>query len=292
MDAIKGIYRKILNKELRISIYVWRNRLGKSIEGFFSFLINLFPCKFKVFIKEYINVKKLMDYSNARIYLDISSSVENNIRTKSCVKEPETIMWIEKFLKEGDVLWDIGANVGAYSLVAAKNGNGKVKVYSFEPSFLNFHQLCKNIALNNCGDVVTPFNLALSDKTVLEVFNYQNFVHGGALHNLGAAIDFKNEAFNPLFKQNMMSISVDDLIKTFNLSIPNHIKLDVDGIEQKILKGAKNTLNAPQLRSVLMEVGEEDGLSINLLMEAGFKEYDRYLQGNADHAMYNYIFVK
>ena len=183
------------------------------------------------------------------------------------------IAFIQTFLKEGDVLYDIGANIGAYSLVAAKYFNGKVKVYSFEPSFLNFTQLCKNIFINNCSEMIIPLQIALSDQNTLGFFNYNNLIPGGALHAFGDAKDYKGTFFTPVFRQPVLSYRLDDLIKHFRLPVPNHFKIDVDGIEFDILKGAEETLNNPLVRSIILELeplSVTEKNIVNFLNEKGF----------------------
>jgi FkbM family methyltransferase len=197
-----------------------------------------------------------MDYAARPILLNIESRLEHDIRLHSCAKEPETIRWIEDSFQEGDVFYDIGANVGAYSLVAAKANSGKILIYAFEPAYRNFAQLCQNIYLNGCGESIVPLGVALSDKTAMDDLNYQNLTPGGALHALGQPRDFKGDLFAPVFQQRTLSYRLDDLIRLFAIEPPNHIKIDVDGIEASILRGAEATLRNPSIRSVLVEVEE------------------------------------
>ena len=70
-------------------------------------------------------------------------------------KEPDTIEWIDSFFREGDVIYDIGANIGQYSLYAAKKLKGNCRILAFEPEALNYSKLNKNIVLNNLTDSIT-----------------------------------------------------------------------------------------------------------------------------------------
>ena len=106
---------------------------------------SVLPGRVIALVKENIVLIRKMDYDAKPILMNIESSLEYNVRLHSCAKEPETVRWIEEYVREGDVIFDIGANVGAYSLVTSKVANGKARVYAFEPSFLNFAQLCRNI---------------------------------------------------------------------------------------------------------------------------------------------------
>ena len=76
-------------------------------------------------------------------------------------KEPETLAWIDSFKSES-IFWDIGANVGLYSVYAAKKGH---EVYSFDPSVFNLEVLARNSNLNNLNDHIHIVPVALSDKT-------------------------------------------------------------------------------------------------------------------------------
>ena len=76
-------------------------------------------------------------------------------------KEPETLAWIDGMCRE-DVLWDIGANVGLYTVYAAKT---RVKsVFSFEPSIFNLELLGRNCSVNKVEDKVVIFPIALLNK--------------------------------------------------------------------------------------------------------------------------------
>jgi FkbM family methyltransferase len=192
-----------------------------------------------------------LDYEHAEIYLRVTTKTET-FRLKACAKEPFTIDWIHSRIAAGDVLYDIGANVGAYSLVAAKKPNGGARVYSFEASYVNVAALSTNIALNDAAGAVTPMPVALSDRTAMDVFNLRDIEAGSARHALGRGA--VPEAGRTLFPQPVMVFRLDDLIDQLQLPLPNHIKLDVDGGELEVLNGAAKTLASPALQSVLVEV--------------------------------------
>ena len=258
------------------------------------------PGKATALLKENLTIVRKMDYAPQPILLNIESSLEYNVRLKSCAKEPETVRWIEEFVKDGDTLFDIGANVGAYSLVAAKATGGKAKVYAFEPAFPNFAQLCHNIYLNGCGDTVVPLPIALSDRTVLDNLNYNNLKPGGALHAVGKPVDFKGREFRPVFQQGVLSYRLDDVVRQFALDPPNHVKIDVDGTELSILHGAAETLSGQSVRSVLVEVeeGREEPAELVAYLEGkSFKlqEKHKYVYGEDWEdlsGVFNYLFVR
>lgn len=214
-----------------------------------------------------------LDYSRREILLHTDSKIEQNTRTRSCQKEPDLVEWIEANFKAGEVFFDVGANVGAYSLVATKFLNGDLRVYSFEPSFVTFGQLCRNVQLNQLSESISPLQIALAENTGIEILNYNNLEPGGALHALGSCIDYKGDAFEPVYRQPAIAFCMDDLLKVLKLPTPNHIKIDVDGIELPILRGASRTLGDSSLRSVMVELEKgtpDESNTIALLNAAGF----------------------
>ena len=241
-------------------------------------------------LKGSINVKGKMDYARHDIYLHVDSLIEYETRLHSCEKEPDTVKWIEDFMRPGDIFYDIGANVGAYSLVAAKCFAGTVKVYAFEPAFLNFSQLCRNIFLNNSQDAVFPLSVALSDKTSIDDLNFHDLVPGGSLHTLGETIDHKGERFTPVAVQRMLSFRLDDLIDQFKIPTPSHIKIDVDGIEKAVLEGAQTALSSPSLRSIDVELPEGERDITEFLQGKGFKLHSQHKRWTP--GMLNCVFVR
>jgi FkbM family methyltransferase len=278
----------------------FKKNFYKSSVSIFKKIFNLLPSMLRLIMKNSIDIVKRMDYKKGDILLNIDAFIEYDKRTKSCSKEPETVFWIENFIKGGDVVFDIGANVGAYSFVIARHTNGRAKVYAFEPSFSTFAQLSRNVFLNNCDGVVIPMYVALSDRTGIATFNYSGIETGTALHALHALhASTDNAAFKSVYSQPILSYTIDDFIEQFNIPRPNHIKLDVDGIEYTILKGAQKTLSNNALRTIIVE-SEESRKGANeieaLLGEAGFTLHSAHLHNqNPLHKgpyVRNCIFVK
>ena len=215
-------------------------------------VIKVLPASTKVTLMASTNVIRKMDYKRRDIYLNIDSDMEYRVRLNSCKKEPDTVSWIENSMEAGDVFYDIGANVGAYSLVASKFFNGDVQVLAFEPSFLNFSQLCKNLVTNKSARSIVPLQIALSNETGLEEFNLRVLVPGSAVHALGSAVDHDGTAFKPASVQQVIRYRLDDSVRQFQVPPPNHVKIDVDGTEFDILKGMGNILSSPILKTLYL----------------------------------------
>lgn len=169
-------------------------------------------------------------------------------------KEPDTLDWIDGCFKEGDTIYDIGANIGQYSLYAAKKLNGQAQFLAFEPEALNFAKLNCNILLNDLGGAITAYPLALSDRTGIDYFYSKAFKTGASLHALGRTITQGEKPFEPQNRQGVMAVSLDDVTGRFGLPFPAHIKVDVDGIEDRIVAGAYKTLRDARLKTFLIEV--------------------------------------
>ncbi len=185
--------------------------------------------------------------------------------------EPETLAFIDG-VGPGEILWDIGANIGIYSLYAVLRPD--ITVYAFEPSGFNFGLLVEHIALNDKSHSIKPFCIALGDRTEINDLNMTNIEQGHAGNALGESRN-QFENFTTVFTQTIPAFRIDDFISQFNLPVPQHIKLDVDGIEPKILAGAEQTL--PRVRTLLIEVEGENAEHADRLIEppllkAGFTE--------------------
>lgn len=250
----------------------WRLQAFRACARLFGIMTAWLPDIARLALRQARPVIRPLDYADADVRIHADTWVEYDKRAHSCAKEPETVDWIETYITPGDVVYDIGANVGAYSLLIAKRYQREVKVYAFEPSFSTFAQLSRNVALNGVSDAVYPMYIALSDVSGLGFFNYSSLDTGTALHALdnggGAA------AFKAVHRQPVLSFALDEMIERFGLPYPQHIKLDVDGIEHAILRGASRVLAQPTLRSIIVESEETrpgaDGIH-GLLGAAGFE---------------------
>lgn len=226
---------------------------------------------------------------SVRIYTD--SSVERDMRARSCAKEPMTIAWLRSELKPGDVFYDVGANVGPYSLYAAALTTGTAKIYAFEPSYLNFFQLCRNIILNDATESVIPLLVPLTDETRLDSFHYSNLVEGGALHSFRRALDYDGKSFQPLTSLGVVGLSLNDFARVPGVEPPTLLKIDVDGLEPYVLRGAREVLRDENLRSVLLEINDDlksDAKEmLELLHRAGLEPIEKH---QMNHQLHNYIF--
>ena len=116
-------------------------------------------------------------------------------------KEPETLKWIDSFeKKENLIFWDIGANIGLYSIYNAIKNYGS-KTYSFEPSTSNLRVLSRNISNNNLENQIYLFPIPLTNRSELFLqMNESDFIEGGALNSFGENFNFEGKKFSPIMK--------------------------------------------------------------------------------------------
>ncbi len=225
-------------------------------------------------------------YTNSGIKMDIST-IENFQRAKSLLsKEEDTIEWIETFDRE-DVFYDIGANVGVFSLYAASKCS---QVLAFEPHFMNYYIINKNIYLNSLLNTYA-YCLAFNEKTESGSFEHCKFSAGSSTSQFNRTIDHAGKKFSSKFSQGMLAMSLDEFVKSAKSEFfPNHIKIDVDGLEEKISLGMQETLKDRRLKSILIEITENDG-SREVITDLMYKNGLRLIsKGATSKITANYIF--
>jgi FkbM family methyltransferase len=186
-------------------------------------------------------------------------------------KEPTTIEWLDS-MNAGEELLDIGANVGGYTIYASKVKG--LRVNAIEPEAQNFNILCHNIRFNQVQDLVQCWPIGLTDVTKFERLYISDTRAGGSCHSVGEQVDFKLQPKKFPFNQGCYSTTVDKLVEDGVISPPDHIKLDVDGLEHKVIAGALETLKRHPVKSLSIEVNPaliEHQWLIETLTGLGFK---------------------
>lgn len=191
-------------------------------------------------------------------------------------KEPETLNWINS-MSENSIIWDIGANVGLYSLYAAKAKGASV--FAFEPSVFNLELLARNIFQNNLQDKICIIPIALSDRTNINDMHMTNTEWGGALSTFGQEFGWDGEKINENFRYKTIGMTMNDVISKLDVSMPDFIKMDVDGLEHLILFSGDQVLK--NIQSIIIEVNENfqeqaDGVK-KVLTDAGLVLVDKHL---------------
>jgi FkbM family methyltransferase len=185
-------------------------------------------------------------------------------------KEPETIAWIGEMAPD-EVLVDIGANVGMYSIWAAKVRG--TQVFAFEPESQNYALLNRNIFYNALSGRVVAFCTALSDETGFDRLHLAVFEMGQSCHTFGESLDHHLKERHTGLTQGAFATTLDALVADGSVPPPHHIKIDVDGLEHKVIAGAAKTIADPTLKSILVEINQnlaQHMAVVQTLKDAGF----------------------
>lgn len=179
-------------------------------------------------------------------------------------------------IKEGDVVVDVGAYIGVFSLLASERVGNKGCVYAFEPVPRNYERLMRNLKVNQVKNV-KAYNLGLSDKNETLSFsvpreNPAESSLAGSWTELTKGIKLNKD----MIKAKL--IPFDQFCEDEGLNEVNIVKIDVDGAELKVLKGMRNVLTNSECElfveitpPLIQQLGGTVMELVELLRECGFK---------------------
>jgi FkbM family methyltransferase len=269
--TIKFLYRIALGKKKRDKLWndrkiTFRGFLYKSIERIGLDNSNLLVFEvpkynFKFFSKI---TRKINNFTIQDMFVSMSSH------------EEEILKYFTP--KEGDVVVDIGAAFGFYTILASKMIGSKGKVIAIEPQPESFQMLNSNIKLNKLSNVKTHNCAIYSKQTKLQLYSSYSIIPERAGEN---TLDFIEVKSNKL----------DNLIHQIgNIDEVNWIKIDVEGAELEVLKGATNVISKSKNIVLLIEVhniskGRNHYQSImDLLHNFNFKiEFEKIYENGERH---------
>jgi FkbM family methyltransferase len=153
--------------------------------------------------------------------------------------------FILDYVDQNDVIYDIGANAGSYTILAA--GVKKAKVVAFEPVPSTFERLKNNIAINHIESNVTSINTALGKDTGIVKFTSDDDCTNHVLQG------------DEDTSINTIEVAITTLNKIVESSpFPTGMKIDVEGYEHEVLSGALEVLKDSRLKFIIMETGDQD----------------------------------
>jgi FkbM family methyltransferase len=232
LRVLKTIYNHPFNKD-------------NKLQGVFNFLkwqincrLNPFPILYQFTENTRLIVKKGLTGATGNLYNGLT--------------EYEDMAFLLHFLREDDVFFDIGANVGVFTILAS--GEVGANSVTAEPVPQTFKILSDNIKINNLNDRVTLLNIGLGNDTgIIKFTRSLDTVNHVATENEKDTIDVpvkKLDEISPL--------------------VPILIKIDVEGYETEVLKGAKSILSSPLLKAIIIELngnGKRYGFDERLIHE-------------------------
>jgi FkbM family methyltransferase len=185
------------------------------------------------------------------------------------LNEPAT-QKLYSLIKPGMIVYDIGANIGVITLNIAKKMLQQGKVFSFEPSPYNFKCAKANIDRNNFSNI-TLLNFGLgNEKTTAFLYNVNT-------NNRGMQRLLQSDPNKEFEKTEVQIDTLDNTTQALSMPAPSLIKIDVEGFELKVLKGANHIINEykPLLfieldDNNLREQGNTAGELVKFLMQKGY----------------------
>lgn len=261
--------------------------LARIIGRLLPFLSPIYEAIFSFFLKLYWRQGDVVNVQGSKMYVDIfhpDPAMRRTFRHYALEKihEESTTALFRKAVKKGDVILDVGANIGYFTLLAANLTGPQGKVYSFEPEPRNFGYLSKNISLNNYTNVVAT-NKAVSNvesKVKLYLCPYDTGHHTIQQFEGIRSYDPSRAGDKKEFVE-IEAVRLDDFFKN-NITPINLIKMDVEGAEMLALSGMENIIKANKKLVMFIEffplliikMGHSPELFIRrLLEEFGFNIY-------------------
>ncbi len=235
--------------------------------------INNFPIIYPFTSKSKLVISKGMTGATGNLYFGLH--------------EFEDMAFLLHFLKEEDYFLDAGANVGSYTVLASAHVG--CKSFSVEPVPATFQNLLNNVCINRLNTKVEALNIGLGKESAIMKFTK-------TLDTVNhVAIDSDENTIDVPIK------SIDEIV---GMNIPSLIKIDVEGYETEVLKGAMNTLKNNKLKAIIIELNGSGGrygfdeIDIhNLLIDLKFGPFkylpfERQLKKVDIFGSYNTIYIR
>jgi FkbM family methyltransferase len=198
--------------------------------------------------------------------------------------EKETLELLMASLRPGDIVYDVGANVGLYTVFLGKIVGGTGQVLAFEPDSRNYRRLQENIGLNRLPNVHC-FRKALADRTGTA----ELYIEKGdtCVSSLVRPLSTGN-----IEQQVVELVEGDGFRRAENLPVPHAIKIDVEGSEYAVIQGLRGTLAETLCRLVCCEIhpqllpqGVKSERICDLLKSLGFTRVEVVLRGLVQHVL-------
>lgn len=274
---------------MKNSIKYILNSIGKFLHFLLNFPVIVFISD--AFLAAKLKEKSAISINGKKIFLSTPNFLNRYRHKTFFTKEPETLTWIDSF-EESAVFYDIGANVGLYSIYAAMKKD--VQVFCFEPSFFNLEFLARNIYINKLTDRISIFPVALNDKVSISNFQLTSTEWGGALSTFEKGFDDSGNKIQSKFIYNTIGFDLDHLVEVTKIPFPEYVKIDVDGLEHFIIGGAQNVIK--KAKSVLIEINdnfeEQRSTSEKFMTDLGFKLVQKVHTESLEQPTFNQLWEK
>ena len=228
--------------------------------------------RFKIFNLKFLRKYKTSTGDYFLPFFAFKDRIRNSI-IKNEIFDKKIFITINNLIKSNSIVIDVGANFGQMSVLWSKCKTD-VEVYSFEASNYIFQILEKNIRVNKAN--VKPFNYFVGNKTnkdfLIKKPNLRDFTTYGSNH----LREVSNKSLSEVEK--VEAIKIDDLRFNKNISA---MKIDVQGYDLEVLKGAKNTINKHKM-PIVFEYEKDFEKNLNYKFD-NFKKFIEEINYKIDH---------
>lgn len=281
---VNSVYKKlnkltepeILKRQIPLTYFINKSLLNKGI------------CKTKLYTNQNIYTYSKSDY--------ISKSIIEHKCWEPSVSNIFNYI-IKNNINPQSVVFDIGCNIGYYSIICAKN-KSLSKIYSIDANVDNINMLNMSCLLNGIKNIQT-LNLCVSEK-IGQFYNSSNKEYAIKVGNIGGIAYSKVTDIKS--SENIISTTIDELIKINNISDIVIMKIDCEGGELNILKGGSNTLKNNIIKNIIIEISPKlnnDSIEIlQILIENNYHLYNipycengNYRKTNVINNMRNYPII-
>lgn len=219
-STLKSITNHPLNNQRKISALI------RFLNWQFGSRINPFPIIYPFTNKAKLIISKSMAGATGNLYCGLH--------------EYNDMAFLLHFLRKTDLFIDIGANIGSYSILAG--AHIEADTLSFEPVPTTFQHLLNNIYINRAGNIIKAHNVALGSKD-----DTINFTSALDTVNHVAVQDSENTIQVTLTR-------LDKVLENVNHNRPILMKIDVEGFETEVIKGATDTLANKNVKAIIIEL--------------------------------------
>jgi len=209
-------------------------------------------------------------YEACSIHLHATPETKKGTRKGVHRLDPAIVQWLEQYVAPGEVMFDVGAGVGVYSLVAARRG---AVVVSFEPGFSTYERLCRNVLLNRCDGQIVPVPLQLADRDGLASLKYPRGRVGADTHSIKEdRWRGRPPAADGQYVQPALVLRLDSAVGHHELPLPRHLRIASPHDCVRVLRGATSTLAGGTLGSLLVTVTASERKEVDEILAAnGFE---------------------
>lgn len=186
--------------------------------------------------------------------------------------DPE-LPFLARNLSRGDIIFDIGANIGAWSLVLSEAVGENGRVFAYEPTLTTYETFSRNVALNSIGNIAACRYALSNTNNKIKLYHDIDCSRNSLGHT--------RTTLDVLAYEEVRARTLDDLVSEHALERLDFIKIDVEGAEPLVLEGARRTLKRfkPTILfevnpGALAELGFQHDSAWQILSDLGYRFYD------------------